>query len=142
MYNEGALVRSALWELVHAGVLIPRLLLPQSEVLFYPVLTKLPKSCLFGAKRQKKVDCLFAEIKSPFPQNYAYQKHIRKHSYLKVKIHARIGLSPPAVKFGHVLPDLSGFVETVPKFDRKTLKMVTAFSSMYNCTTVESHSIL
>jgi hypothetical protein len=42
-----------------------------------------------------------------FPQNYAYQKYIRKPRYLKVKIPARIGLSPLVVKFGLVWPDLA-----------------------------------
>jgi hypothetical protein len=52
--------------------------------------------------------------------------YIRKLRYpwrhLKVKTPARIGLSPPFVKFGLVRPDQSNFVETVPKFDRKTLE--------------------
>ena len=39
--------------------------------------------------------------------------------YLKVKIPARIGLSPPVVKFGLVWPDLADFVETVQNLAKK-----------------------
>ena len=35
---------------------------------------------------------------------------------------ARIGLSPPVVKFGPVWPDLADFVATVPKYDKKTFE--------------------
>ena len=58
--------------------------------------------------------------------------------YLKVITPARIGLSPPVVKFGLVWPGLADFVKTVPIFDTKTLKMLIAFSNMYCCITVES----
>ena len=61
---------------------------------------------------------------------------------MKVKILARIGLSSPIVKFGLVSPDMADCVETVPKFDRKNLKRVIAFSNMYNYITVGSYSIL
>jgi hypothetical protein len=37
------------------------------------------------------------------------KKYIRKLRYLKVKIPARIGLSPLVVKFGLVWPDLADF---------------------------------
>jgi hypothetical protein len=73
--------------------------------------------------------------------------YIRKLRYpwrhLKVKTPARIGLSPSFVKFGLVRPDQANFVETVPKFDRKPLKMVIAFSNMYSCITISGkHKIL
>ena len=42
--------------------------------------------------------------------------------YLRVNIPARIGLSPPVVKFGPVWHGLNDFVETVPKCDRKNLE--------------------
>jgi hypothetical protein len=47
--------------------------------------------------------------------------------YLKVKISARIGMSPPIVKFGLVWPDLTDFVATVPKFDRENLENADSF---------------
>jgi hypothetical protein len=38
---------------------------------------------------------------------------------MEVKIPARIGLSPPVVKFGLVWPKLADFVAIGPKFERK-----------------------
>jgi hypothetical protein len=38
---------------------------------------------------------------------------------MEVKIPARIGLKPSAVKFGLVWPKLADFVAIVPKFERK-----------------------
>ena len=39
---------------------------------------------------------------------------------MEVKIPARIGLSPPVVKFGLVWPKLADFVAIGPKFKTKT----------------------
>ena len=42
-------------------------------------------------------------------------KNIRKPRYMEVKIPARIGLSPPVIKFGLVWPELADFVAIGPK---------------------------
>jgi hypothetical protein len=46
-------------------------------------------------------------------------KYICKPRYIEVKIPARIGLSPPVVRFGLVWPKLSDFVAIGPKFEIK-----------------------
>jgi hypothetical protein len=59
-------------------------------------------------EQKGSIVCLL-KLNNGYSQKYAYQKNIRKLRYLKVKIPARIGLSPPVVKFGLVWPDLADF---------------------------------
>ena len=72
-----------------------------------------PKCPLFESFRS--TICLLKLYKEFFLLKTFLPKYIRKPRYMEVKIHARIRLSPPIVKFVLGWPKLADFVAIGPK---------------------------